>query len=67
MLTKQESEKFKKPGRLDNAGSRLEDKTDQTYTAPFDRVEEVSDSDEFERSDDEDVAGLGIFAKNTSD
>ena len=57
--------------RIDNVSTRNEDyiinKTDQTYTAPFDRVQEESDSDEFDRSDDEDVAGLGLFAQNTKD
>tara|TARA_B110000285_G_scaffold222769_1_gene277365 strand:- start:477 stop:590 length:114 start_codon:yes stop_codon:yes gene_type:complete len=30
-------------------------------------VDEESDSDEFDRSDDDDVAGLKLFAKNTTD
>lgn len=49
---------------MDNVNSRNEEyvinKTDMTYTAPFDRVNEESGS-EFERSDDEDVAGLNLF------
>ena len=30
-------------------------------------MDEESDSDEFDRSDDDDVAGLKLFAKNTTD